>query len=471
MEILIFFACATVCVWALVGIRVIGGLNFRLLPLAGMGVLITECVFGYNFFNFQAGPLPLTLDRIVLLGLLGSWGIQYLRQRERLHAFNAVDWTIIAILGFLLLNVLTHDWKYKNSLPVSRLLFFYLLPSALYFVMRFAKIGAAELKLISLSFAGLAVYLAITAIAETREINSLVFPRYIMEPGEFYGRGRGPLLNPVINGMLMSVGCCCLWMGWANGKTNHRILIVALTGLISLGIFFTYTRSVWLAFVACAALFIFYPADRKTKSWLWLTSIILLVFSFPFVGEKLFSFKRDKAVTQTQMELSAKLRPMFIEVAGLMFQDRPILGCGFGHYAREKYAYLKDAHARQPLVMTRMYMQHNVLLAYLTETGLLGLGFLLAMITAMTRQAWKLWQDRNFDLPIRLFGLLSIAVLLNYGINGMFHDVSIIPLCNLLLFFAIAIVNNLSTVDLAIPVELESYTAPAFGPQKALSHC
>lgn len=471
MDILIFFAFATACVWALACFRLANGIQFRFLPLIGVGVLISGCVFGHNFFNIQAGPLPLTLDRFLLLGLVGCFAIQYLRQKENLSALNAVDWTILATVTFLFVNVLTHDWKYKENLPITRLLFFYLVPLTLYFVMRFVKIGAAELKLIALSFVGLAVYLSFTAIAETSEIKSLVFPQYIMEPGEFYGRGRGPLLNPVINGMLMSVGCCCLWMGWASGKPSHRVWILGLTALISLGIFFTYTRSVWLAFLTCAVLFIFYPADLKTKGWLWLTGIVMLLFSFPLVGDKLFSFKRDKDVTQTQMELSAKLRPMFVEVAGLMFQDRPILGCGFGHYAREKYAYLKDAHATQPLVMTRKYMQHNVFLAYLTETGLVGLACLLAMLGAMTRQAWKLWRNQQLGLNVRLFGLLVLAVLLNYSINGMFHDVSIIPLSNLLLFFAMGVANNLSTVGLAIPIELELKSVPAVNSQQALSPC
>jgi O-antigen ligase len=238
-------------------------------------------------------------------------------------------------------------------------------------------------------------------------------------------------------------------MKWSEASGKLKTGIAGLTALIAVGVFFTFTRSVWLGFLASAALFIFYPADRRTKGKLWLAAVALLVVSFPVVGEKIFSFKRDKAVTQTEMEQSAKLRPMFLEVATSMFQDRPIFGCGFGQYSREKYAYLKTADASQPLVMTRKYMQHNVFLAYLTETGLLGLACLLLLLTALAVQAYQLWSDRQSKLRVRLFGLLMLAILLNYSINGMFHDVSIIPLSNSLLFCFAGIVNNLTSVGLA----------------------
>jgi O-antigen ligase len=138
---------------------------------------------------------------------------------------------------------------------------------------------------------------------------------------------------------------------------------------------------------------------------------------------------------------------MFVEVAWKMFQDRPIFGCGFGHYAEEKYPYLTSADASQPLMMTKEYMQHNVFLAFLTETGLIGLISLLAMLLFMGRSSWKLWRSRNQDPIVRSYGLLMIAFLLNYSINGMFHDVSIIPLSNLVLLFLFGLVNNLTAAE------------------------
>jgi O-antigen ligase len=452
MEILILFAVATIALWCVVLLgfwQATSLKSLRYLPLGCVGIILCGCIFGHDFFHLQVGFFPLTIDRAFLLLLLGCFGIQIFHGRERFRRFNLADATVLLTIGILGLNVIGNDWSYKQNLPISRLLFFFLLPVSLYFVIRSVRISSRELQLIGWAFTGLAVYLAFTAIAETREWTYLVFPKYIMLPGEFYGRGRGPLLNPVINGMLMVAGCCCLWMHWPKSSAKARLLIGCLTLMIAGGIFCTYTRSVWLGFLASAAVFVFYPAPRKTKGLLWIASITLLVVTFPVFGEKVFSFKRDKSVTQAEMELSAKLRPIFVEVAWKMFRDRPLWGCGFGHYAREKYPYLKSADASQPLTMTKRYMQHNVFLAFLTETGLIGLGGLLAILVVIAMAGWKLWQDQNQDSLTRCFGLLLIAALLNYSINGMFHDVSIIPLSNLLLLFLWGLVNNLNTAKAA----------------------
>ena len=60
------------------------------------------------------------------------------------------------------------------------------------------------------------VYLAFTGVAETRGMPALVFPKYILtsEFTEFLGRGRGPFLNPVTNGIFMAVCICCTLMWW-----------------------------------------------------------------------------------------------------------------------------------------------------------------------------------------------------------------------------------------------------------------
>ncbi len=172
-----------------------------------------------------------------------------------------------------------------------------------------------------------------------------------------------------------------------------------------------------------------------------LASIAVLI-SIPFVGEKIFSFKRDKEVSQAEMEQSAQLRPLFAIIAMNMFQDRPLFGCGFGQYAREKYPYLQDPYSGRPLASTKYFMQHNVFLAYLTETGLVGLLVLMAVLIQMTLVSLAVWRNQELDLWARLFGLLMVVVLLNFVISGMFHDVSISPMVNSLLFFTFAIVNN-----------------------------
>jgi O-antigen ligase len=71
----------------------------------------------------------------------------------------------------------------------------------------------------------------------------------------------------------------------------------------------------------------------------------------------------------------------------------------------------------------------------LTETGLLGLGLFLALNALWARDAWALWRSNCAPLPFRQMGLLLLAAEGVYFLNGMFHDVSVVSMANMTLFF------------------------------------
>ena len=164
---------------------------------------------------------------------------------------------------------------------------------------------------------------------------------------------------------------------------------------------------------------------------------------FPVISEKIFSFKRDKEVSQAEMEKSALMRPLFAEIAWDMFQDRPIQGVGFAQYPKAKYPYLQGPHTTKPLRDTRTLMQHNVFLAYVVDMGLIGLSALVCLLLSSLTASWLVWQNRSLDLWARQFALANVVLLAGYSVNGMFHDVSIIPMMHMLLFFWLGVVNNI----------------------------
>jgi O-antigen ligase len=91
----------------------------------------------------------------------------------------------------------------------------------------------------------------------------------------------------------------------------------------------------------------------------------------------------------------------------------------------------------------RGYIPHNVLFSLLTETGLAGLGLFLAMVFGWTRDAWRLWRTVALPLWARQQGLLMMIALGAYFINGMFHDVSVMAMMNLTLFFLAGVTAGL----------------------------
>ncbi len=409
--------------------------------------LVVASVFGADFFSLDAGPIPITIDRLMLGGLVVLFVVQVVLGYERIRDFNRTDILVLSLLTFMVYSTFAHDWRYLKNLPVSRLLFFNLFPFTIYFVVRYARLRVEELKFITLVLGGLGIYLALTAVAEVKEINWAVFPRYISDPTyeEFFGRARGPFLNPISDGIFMVVCFAGILTWWTNSNDKVKLLIVLLAPLFLLGIYATLTRSVWMSFALAAGVVTLMVAPRRMRGGLVVCGLLGGLMFAMFAGDAIKSFKRDKFVSEEQMEQSASLRPLFAVIALRMFQDRPVLGCGFGQYSATKKPYLQDPTGKYPLALTKSLMQHNLFLSYVTELGLIGLSLLLLLLMNLLAMAMAIWKNRRRHLIARQFGLLMIVLLIVHTVNGMFHDVSIAPMTNMLLYFFAGLITNLYT--------------------------
>ncbi len=127
-----------------------------------------------------------------------------------------------------------------------------------------------------------------------------------------------------------------------------------------------------------------------------------------------------------------------------MFLDYPLFGCGFGQYKEYDIEYLQMVIGDLDLEKARPYVQHNVFMGILSQTGLLGIGPMILMLGFWTRNAWQLWTSRHAPRWARQFALLFLALLGAYVFNGMFHDVGIISMVNMLLFFVAGVCQGLS---------------------------
>ncbi len=458
MELIVWIGIPFLILMAGLFLRFRPAVSMSPIPILGLMVVLSGAVFGHEFFNVPAGPVPITIDRVLLLATAGLFAFFLLTNKESLPLINGLDVSIMILIAVIGVSTVTHDWQYLKKMPASRLLFFNLLPVLLYWLVRSSRLRINDLKVIAVALSLFGVYLALTAVAEVKGVTAAVFPRYIMtsETVEFLGRGRGPFVNPVSNGIFMIACLCCTLMWWPRSQQGRKILIGGAALILCVGCYATLTRSVWLSLVVACGIFVFLPASRQAKGGLVILGTVAGIALFPLLSEKLFSFKRDKSVSVTEMAISAQMRPMFFYVATKMFQDRPVFGVGFGQYPQAKTPYLTDPNSGKPLLITKSLMQHNVFLAYLTETGLVGLSALTFMLLMMLFTSWKIWRNESLSLWARQFGLLGTVMLSAYVINGMFHDVSIVPMNHVFLFFLIGLVNNIFTHSQVFAVEQET---------------
>jgi O-antigen ligase len=96
--------------------------------------------------------------------------------------------------------------------------------------------------------------------------------------------------------------------------------------------------------------------------------------------------------------------------------------------------YLRDPNVDMPLERLKPFVQHNVFLSLLTETGFVGISLYLLLLGTWSYRAWQLWRMTSLPLAVRQFGLILLAFIANWIVNGMFHDTSLMVNANLLLF-------------------------------------
>ncbi len=452
MEVVLAIAGVTALVWgAVVFLR--GGL------LGGaLLVLLAGCCFGHPLFHAALGPVPLTIDRALFALFLAQYVVWRRLGWADPKPLGAAEIALAALIAVLGVSTLAHDWQARNAQPAARLLLDYLMPLGMYWVARQSRITERGVLTTLACLAGFGLYLALTAAAEAWELRALVFPAYITSPDfpEFYGRARGPLLNPVGNGILLGVGLAAGLMAWPRWSRRGRLLVVATAAVLCLGIYGTLTRSVWIGAVMGLLLTVGLAVPRRPRACLFAGALILAAVAAVTQWERVLSFKRDRDLSAQETAESAKLRPILAMVAWQMFRDRPMFGCGFGQYPERSVEYLSDRAADLPLEKARPFVQHNVFLALLTETGLIGAGLFVLVLVLWLRDAWRLWRCPEAPLWARQHALVFMVLVVNYAVNGMFHDVSLIAMIHMLLFFLAGVTSGLCPLSRPAAAKPES---------------
>jgi len=428
--VLIIFALAA-AVWALVfaqrGSLVLGGVLSLLL-----GYTLTN-----HFWRLGLGPVSLTFGRVLVAGLVVLLIWRWQRGVVERRPLAGADWLAALFVGYVTISYLftaPAGGLGSSISPTWRIITCFWMPAALYLVVRCAEFSERSTKVALACFSCFGVYLAATGIAEVAGQWWAVFPNYISDPtlGNHFGRARGPALNSASLGVYLAVCFWATWLLWTRVNRGWCIVLLGSMGLICTGLYFTYTRSSWLALVVTLAVI---PCLQLPRSWrpILLTLVAFVgLFSAVFVGGRMIDLDRRDA--NGSASHSVYQRQSFFIVSMRMFADNPLTGCGFGRFYDRKLPYLADRSQQIELESIRELDHHNTFLSLLTETGLIGFSLFSALLVAWGRVAWQLARDATAERWIRAQGLFALAVVIVYATNGMFHDLSLLPSEQWLLF-------------------------------------
>ena len=392
-----------------------------------MAVIVGASCFGYLFWHSEGGPVPLSVDRC-LVGLLA---VAYVVHRglglTDPKPLRTVDWVLFALLGAITLSTFSHDWHDHNYQPATHLVLFWIMPAVVYWVARQSPIDDRSLLWVFGTLAGLGVYLTFIALAEATGQWWAVFPGYIASPTtEYFGRARGPFLNPTEMGLFLTVSLAAALTFWPRVGRVGRLLLLGFTSLSIAAIFATLTRSAWMGGALGLAVFVGLSVPRQWRRVLLSAGAISVVAMLAASWDSFWNLKRDVHLDATASVESAELRPILAKVAWEMFKDRPLVGCGYDQYTREKMPYLADRASDLPLEKVKPYVQHNAFLALVVETGLIGAGLFTLLLILWARDAWQLWSDGACPLRVKQMGLLTLTFIATYLPNAMFQDTNMI---------------------------------------------
>ncbi|MFO0788362.1 MAG: O-antigen ligase family protein [Pirellulales bacterium] len=425
--------------------------------LVGCGLsLVVAYALGHEFWNLHAGPLPITLDRLLLAAIVVLFVVEWRLGKISLRQLTGADCVLIVLLGIVTLSALLSgqpDIADGVTSKWGRLLASFLLPTVLYIIVRQLAITERDWSRVLVALVCLGVYLAVTGVCEVAGVWSLVFPRYIADPelGIHFGRARGPELNSVSLGLYITACCVCAAALYPQAKQRwQQLALICALPVMTFGLLLTYTRSTWIGFAVSglivAAFYI--PPRLRVPAVVCgaLGGLLLVAVSW----SHLIGLEREG--TAEEAHHSVDQRASFAYVSWQMFRDHPIFGVGFGRFYDEKLPYLSDRRQKVELDSIRSLHHHNTLLSFLTETGMIGLAAFVALLVAWGRTAWQLATSAAAPPWVRMHGVVLLALLVNYLSSAVFHDLTLLPSQELLLFLFAGVAVNVRQCMLAAAV-------------------
>ncbi len=443
------------------------------LPAGCLALIVAASCFGHAFTDFSLGPLPLTIDRLVLLTLLVAYLVQRRLGRADPKPLAKVDWLVLMFVGVVAASTFTHDWHKSSPTdisPVWRLLFGYLMPVALYWIARQSVCDERGVWWVHAALTAFGVYLAITGLAEVSGQWWMVFPKYISDPkvGIHFGRARGPMVQAACYGTVLAFCLLAAWVWRPNLSRPAQLLLFATLPLFATALYYTYTRSAWGEAVLGLMVILGLTLHGRWRVGV-LGSIAACGLLFAVANwDSLLGFKREQSADETRK--SAHMRGSFAYASWLMFQDRPLWGCGFGHYRQSVLPYLSDRSSEHDLESIRGYVHHNTLLCILVETGLIGMLLFLGILGGWARTAWQMYRSEQSPPWVKTQSVLLLAALVTHFCQLMSRDVTYTGIENMVVFFLAGITMGLAplaqtavqtSTALATPLRWRNTALPA----------
>ena len=344
----------------------------------------------YSIFSFD----------VILTILLTIWFFGALLGKKRMKNFNwKIMLSFFSIVFFSFISMLSANYR-----PISAYYIFSLLIMFVVIFFMFNSIKTKKDIFLVLNFFALSMFLqslvAIFQFLKNQSIGLLFFGEQLISPelngiaktsinGVKHIRAYGTFSHPNILALFLLTSLIVIFYLIVNYKDRvYRLFLFVASFFISLAIFFTFSRIVWLLTIGSIVFFsikknsFFTEIKKKLKDkrFIYILAfliIIFLLFIFYFYPSIWWRINPFSATTWQ----SFQDRFLVIKKSLILIREHPLFGIGIGNFVIE-IAYLLTGY---PVWMAEPV--HNVFLLILTEIGIFGLTSFIFMLYYIYKEA------------------------------------------------------------------------------------
>jgi putative inorganic carbon (HCO3(-)) transporter len=351
------------------------------------------------------------LDRIAFLLLTFVVLLRAFSLQQSLRVAGPVTWPMLALVLLMLSCVLAQPYAPQNwSLFAAK----WLVPFVLFHLAGLVFDDATSLRRFETFALITLAYLSFTAMMSLAGINSLIFPRYILNEGLgiHADRARGPLLQAVANGVVLNLLGLIALDSFRRKRLRGVVALIFLTA-VPLALLATKTRAVWLSFAASVLMLFLTSSSLRLRRACLVLSLavsigVLTIFSLGTTGSSFDARLEERGPVEFRMAV--------YHAGWEMFTDKPLAGWGAENMQPERAKRISDFHQEA-------FFFHNTYLEIAVEHGVLGLTLYVWMVVALFRlgrkpRASSYPPDGRFlDGPFRSLWPVLLAV---YLLNASF---------------------------------------------------
>ncbi len=380
-----------------------------------------------GFFN-------LTIPRLLFVAAVLAFTLHFMFRRRPVAFDRTVLWVMLAMLVYCAISATAHGWTADVEVirqpPYFRFIGGLLFPAVMFFLMYNAARSERQISValvLVCAFGWYALYIGYLQYFANAGYwagaRDFIFPAYINNPdveaGIHFARSRGPFYSAAPQGALLVFVFFADLFLIRRGRGLLRPL-AALQAVAALpGIFFTGLRAAYVCLLLCGVIWLIWGARRGGMLKLASGLVALLLLTGLFWQNLQQPDRMKGGVTEVS---PIEDRIALLKITWQIAQEHPFTGVGYGRFAEARQSLQQDPTTR---ALPPEMMQHNVFLAILAETGVLGLVLLVAILVLMFRESLRLYRKLPEDAPgplSRSLVVLFWVTLTNYVTISMFND-------------------------------------------------